>query len=42
MKVDRILDGLKSKMDKLGARKIYYLREGGHGHGQRKFPATFV
>ena len=30
-KADRILDGLKSKMDKFGARKVDYLREKGTG-----------
>ena len=33
VKADRILDGLKSKMDKFGAWKLDYLRERGQGHG---------
>ena len=31
VKADKILDGLKSKMDKFGARKLDYLREKGTG-----------
>ena len=32
-KADKILDGLKNKMDKFGARKLDYLRGRGQGHG---------
>ena len=42
VKVDKIIDGLKKKMDKFVAQKLNYYWEGERGHGYRQLLATFV